>query len=340
MRVTWRWAWLGLVPIATLVLLPFRSDLELGTVLLIHLMAVVVVAVLSTVDAAVMAAVMAVSLVNWFFTHPYHSLRIENPGTVVDLSAFMLVALTTSLLVRRSRHSEARAERIAVEREQVVEIDRARTTLLAALGHDLRAPISTIKATASGVLAKDVAWSPEDVLDAWHLVDEEVDRLADLLSNLLDQARLEAGTPIAQPIQVEVADLMRSKRLPRIPRLYRLPSDLPMVMADPGLMERVVYNVLVNAQRHGGTDTDVLISAERAGDRVVIYLDDNGWGISDERLLTIFEPYQSVGDRAPGGSGLGLAIVKGFVEAMGGTVQAMHSSRGGLRLAISLKVAM
>lgn len=176
-------------------------------------------------------------------------------------------------------------------------------------------------------------------MDAWHLVDEEVDRLADLLSNLLDQARLEAGTPIAQATQVEVADLMRSKALPRIPRQYRLPSDLPMVMADMGLMERVVYNVLVNAQRHGGTDTDVLITAERQGDHVVIYLDDNGRGISDERLARIFDPYQSVGDRTPGGSGLGLAIVKGFVEAMGGTVQAMHSTRGGLRLAISLKVA-
>lgn len=339
MRLTWRWAWLGLVPLCTLLLLPFRSSLELGTILLLHLMAVVVVAVLSTVDAAALAAVLAVSLVNWFFTRPYHSLRIENARTVVDLTAFMVVALTTSLLVRRSRHSEARAERIAEEREQVVEIDRARSALLAALGHDLRAPISTIKATASGVLAKDVAWSADDVADAWHLVEEEADRLADLLSNLLDQARLEAGTPIAKTTHVEVADLMRSKRLPHIPRQYRLPRDLPMVIADPGLMERVVYNVLANAQRHGGADADVLITAERVDDRVIIYLDDNGRGISDSRLATIFDPYQSAGDRSPGGSGLGLAIVKGFVEAMGGTVQAMHSTRGGLRLAISLRVA-
>ncbi len=339
MRWTWRWTWVGLVPLATLLLLPFRAHLELGTVLLMHLMAVVVVAVLGTVEVAAVAAILAVSQVNWFFTKPYHSLQIENAGTVVDLTAFIVVALTTSLLVRKSRHHEARAERIAEEREQVVEIDRERAALLAALGHDLRAPISTIKATASGVLAKDVEWSTEAVADAWHLVDGEADRLADLLSNLLDQARLEAGSTIAHPIPAEVADLMRAKRLPNVPRRYQLPSDLPMVVADPGLMERVVHNLLVNSQRHGGADVDVLISAERQGDLVRIHFDDNGRGVGEDRLQTIFDPYRSSGDRSPAGAGLGLAIVKGFVEAMGGSVSAERSPRGGLRIDLLLRVA-
>ena len=339
MQWTWRWTWVGLVPVATLVLLPFRAHLELGTVLLIHLMAVVVVAVLGTVEVAAVAAILAVSQVNWFFTEPYHSLQIANPGTVVDLTAFIVVALTTSLLVRSSRHHEARAERIAEEREQVVEIDRERAALLAALGHDLRAPISTIKATASGVLAKDVEWSTEAVADAWHLVDEEADRLADLLSNLIDQARLEAGSTIAHVIPAEVADLMRAKRLPNVPRRYQLPNDLPMVVADPGLMERVVHNLLVNSQRHGGADVDVLISAERDGDLLRIHFDDNGRGVSEERLQSIFDPYRSSGDRSPAGAGLGLAIVKGFVEAMGGSVRAERSPRGGLRVDLLLRVA-
>ncbi len=334
-----RWSWLLLVPAATAVMLPLRAHLDLGTVLLVHLMTVVLVAVLGTVTAAGVAAVIAVSLVNWFFTEPYHSLRIANPATVVDLTAFMVVALTTALVVRRSRALAARAEHERTEREQVVEIDRSRATLLAALGHDLRAPISTIKATASGVLAKDVVWSADDMSDAWHLVDEEADRLADLLSNLLAQARLEAGAPIAQPVAVEVADLMRSKRLPRVPRQYRLPTDLPMVVADPGLMEQAVHNVLVNAQRHGGVNTDVLITAERDGERVLIHLDDNGRGIADDQLDTLFEPYRTAGDRSRGGTGLGLAIVRGFVEAMGGTVSAARSPRGGLRITIALRVA-
>ena len=334
-----RWLSLLLVPLATLALLPFRTSLDLGTVLLIHLMAVVLVAVLGTVVAAGVAAFLAVSFVNWFFTVPLHSLRIDSAATVVDLTVFMVVALTTALVVRRSRVYAARAEHERTEREQVVEIDRSRAALLAALGHDLRAPISTIKATASGVLAKDVVWSAEDVSDAWHLVDEEADRLADLLSNLLAQARLEVGAPIAQPIAVEVADLMRSKRLPRVPRQYALPTDLPMVVADPGLMEQAMYNVLVNAQRHGGTDVDVLITAERDGDRVLVHLDDNGRGLPEERLATLFEPYQTAGDRSRGGTGLGLAIVRGFVEAMGGTVSAARSPRGGLRITIALRVA-
>ena len=334
-----RWSWLLLVPAATLAMLPLRAHVDLGTVLLAHLMAVVLVAVLGTVTAAGVAAVIAVSLVNWFFTEPYHSLRIANAATVVDLTAFMVVALTAALVVRRSRVLAARAEHERTEREQVIEIDRSRATLLAALGHDLRSPISTIKATASGVLAKDVVWSADDMSDAWHLVDEEADRLADLLSNLLAQARLEAGAPIAQAVAVEVADLMRSKHLPRVPRQYRLPTDLPMVIADPGLMEQAVHNVLVNAQRHGGAHTDVLITAERDGDRVLIHLDDNGRGVGEEQLDALFEPYRTAGDRSRGGTGLGLAIVRGFVEAMGGTVSAARSPRGGLRITIALRVA-
>lgn len=333
------WLSLFLVPLATVLLLPFRSHVEIGSILLVHLLAVVAVSVLSTVPVATVAALLAMGLVNWFFIEPYGSLTIENAGTVIDIVVFVIVALTTSEIIRQSRHHEMVAEQAVVEREQVQELDRSRAALLAALGHDLRAPISTIKATASGVLAPDVAWSPEQVSDAWHLVDEESDRLADLLSNLLDQARLEAGTPIAVTTSVEVADLLRSKRLPKVPRNYRLQPDLPMVVADPGLMEQVVYNVLANAQRHGGPDTDVLISAERAGDQVLIHLDDNGRGVSDERLATVFDPYHSAGDRSPGGTGLGLAIVRGFVQAMGGTVSAAHSPRGGLRISIALQVA-
>ncbi len=339
MRPNTRWLWLAIVPVVTLLLLPLRAHLELGTILLLHLLAVAVVGIVAAEAAAVIAAIVAVALVNWFFTLPYHSLRIEHTATIVDLSVFMLVALTMSRLMRASRSSQQRADRSAAERERAVELDRSRATLLSALGHDLRTPIATIKATTSGVLAKDVMWTPEDITDALHLVDEEADRLSDLLSNLLDQSRLEAGTTIASIAPVEIAEVLRSKRLPRVPRQYSLPNDLPMVMADPGLMERVVHNVLMNAQRHGGQDVDVLISAQRVGGVVVIAMDDNGRGVDSLRLQSLFDPYVSAGDRARGGTGLGLAIVKGFVEAMGGHVTASPSPRGGLRIEITLRVA-
>ena len=339
MRRVWPWAWVGLAPATTILLLPFQRHLELGAVLLLHLLAVVAVGVLATPQAAALAAVIAVGLVNWYFTVPYHSLRIAHAETLVDLLAFLIVALTTGRLVRQRRHLEAHAERVEEEREQAVELDRSRAALLSALGHDLRTPISTIKATTSGILAKDVSWSPEDITDAMHLVDDEADRLADLLTNLLDQSRIEAGANIANSTPVEVAELVMAKRLPRVPRQYSLPRDLPMVVADPGLMERVVHNLLINAQRHGGTGTDVLISAERADDRVLIHFDDNGRGMDDVRLDTVFDPYRTAGDRSRGGTGLGLAIVRGFVTAMGGSVEAAHSPRGGLRITIGLQVA-
>ncbi len=339
MRLNWRWALVLLVPAVTLVLFPFRGHIELGTVLLAHLMAVTVVAVLGTVEVAVVAAVVGVSLVNWNFTHPYGSLQIDNPRTVVDLAAFMVVALTSALLVRRSRRSEAHAEKVEVERAHVEEIDRSRSALLAAIGHDLRTPISTIKATASGVLASDVAWSAEALVDAWALVDEESDRLADLLTNLLDKARLEAGSQIVKTTHVEVADLVRSHRVPGSKVRIEIPSDLPLVVADPGLMERVMHNIVANVQRHAGADADVLITAVVDSAHVVINIDDNGRGVAEHRLADIFQPFQVAGDRVRGGTGLGMAIVKAFVEVMGGEVAALTSPRGGLRMSIRLKVA-
>ena len=334
----WRGLLVAFVPLMTLALFPFRGHLELGTILLLHLLAVVLVAVLSTVEVAVSAAVVAVGLVNWVFTKPYGSLQIANPRTVIDLAAFLVVATTLALLVRRSRRSEAHAERVEVERAQVEEIDRSRTALLAAIGHDLRTPISTIKATASGVLATDVDWSEQELAEAWALVDDESDRLADLLTNLLDKARIEAGSQIVKAAQVEVADLVRGKRWPGVRVQIELPSDLPLVIADPGLMERVLHNVLANVQRHGGAEVDAVVTAKRDGDMVEIRIDDNGKGVSEDRLPGIFQPFQVAGDRTRGGTGLGMAIVKAFVEAMGGTVSASASPRGGLRVAIRLRV--
>lgn len=335
-RRTW---WVLLVPAVTSALLQVRAHLELGTVLLIHLMAVVVVAVLGTPATAVAAAVVAVSLVNWFFTEPYGSLQIANARTVVDLTAFLLVALTCALLMRRSRRSEAHAERVEVARAQVEEIDRSRAALLAAIGHDLRTPISTIKATASGVLASDVEWTESDLHDAWALVDEETDRLADLLTNLLDKARLEAGVEIVRPAAIEIADLLRGHRVPGVPVRIDASPDLPLVLADAGLMERVLHNLIANVQRHGGPGADVVLTARREDDFVVLDVDDNGRGVPEERLERIFQPFGVAGDRSRGGSGLGMAIAKAFVEAMGGTVTARRSARGGLRVSIRLVVA-
>ena len=339
MRLNWRWALVLLVPAVTLALLPFRAHLELGTVLLVHLLGVVFVAVFGTVEIAGFSAVVAVSLVNWVFTRPYGSLQIANPRTVVDLTVFLVVALALALLVRRSRRSEAHAELVEEERAQVEEIDRSRTALLAAIGHDLRTPIATIKATATGVLASDVEWTPADLGDAWALIDEEADRLADLLTNLLDKARIEAGSQIVKLTEIEVADLMRSHRVAGVRVHLDIPGDLPLVLADPGLMERVMHNVIANVQRHGGPEADVLISAHRDEDVVVIDIDDNGIGVAEERLPGIFQPFQVAGDRLRGGTGLGMAIVKAFVEAMGGAVLAARSPRGGLRVTFRLPVA-
>jgi two-component system sensor histidine kinase KdpD len=119
-----------------------------------------------------------------------------------------------------------------------------------------------------------------------------------------------------------------------------IPDDLPLVLADPGLLERVFFNLIDNALRHGGPDTPVVVRAIAAASSAKIEVTDAGPGIDAEHREAVFEPFRSGGDRsAPGGLGLGLSIARGFVEAMGGALIADNATSGGTTMRIRLPLA-
>lgn len=222
-------------------------------------------------------------------------------------------------------------------------VDRQRTALLAAVGHDLRTPLAGIKAAATTLQQTDVEWSPEDRDALLTTIEESVDRLDGIVGNLLDASRLEAGalTVISEPVALDQVVGAAVLAIPGAADLVSLdvPEDLPLVLADPGLLERVLVNLIDNAIRYGG-GKQVEISAVAGEHSAKVAIVDHGPGVAPEKRDALFMPFQQLGDSSTvTGVGLGLAVAKGFTEAMEGALIADNSSGGGLTMRMRLPLA-
>lgn len=253
---------------------------------------------------------------------------------------------------RRVLTAFARAAVASLERQELAEqaaeaarlatIDQLRTTLIAGVGHDLRTPLAGIKAAVTSLQAEDVDWSAAERTELLSAVESSADRLDALVANLLASSRLDAGALSVELAPVDVEEVI-GRGLAGVGELQRVvvdvPDGLPLVLADLGLAERVVANLLDNALRHSGRGTNVLVTAAVRWREVVISVVDTGPGVSAGQRDALFAPYQRLGDRSTGGLGLGLAVARGFTEAMGGRLVPSETSGGGLTMNVHLRTA-
>ena len=227
--------------------------------------------------------------------------------------------------------------------EPLVEEERQRTTLLNAVSHDLRTPIASAKAAVAGLRARDVVWSDTDRAELLATADTELDRLTDLVTNLLDLSRLQAGVLPVLLAPVGLDDVV-ARALDSVANgidvTVDVPATLPEVRADAGLLERVVANLVQNALRFTPADVPVEVRAAPAATGIELRVIDRGPGIPPDAAAQIFAAFQRRDDtHAPGaGLGLGLAIARGFTEAMGGSVLAEATPGGGATLVVTLTV--
>jgi two-component system, OmpR family, sensor histidine kinase KdpD len=438
----------AMLPLLTYVLTIFRPHLDIADELLIYLVVVVAVTVLGGFWPAVLAAVAASLLLNWYFTEPIHTFTIQQPKELLALLLFVTVAVAVSSVVHlaarravqaaRAREEAAAllelaqtvlggadspaavlehltrthggqaelqervsgrwvraassgvdgrlaaASRIdirsdlillvtgqtdpatpallagyaaqaaaaldrerlrtqAAQAEVLAEGNRMRTALLAAVSHDLRTPLASIKASVSSLRQTDVEWSEADEADLLATIEQNADRLDALIGNLLDMSRLHTGSlqPFLRPTAIdEVAPVALLGLDDSVRMEMAVPDGFPLVLADPGLLERVLANLFSNALRHSSdSGRPPELSAQLVSDLVVLEVIDHGPGVPDEAKELIFEPFTRVGDRLPGGVGLGLAVARGFAEAMGGRIEARDTAGGGLTVAITLAAA-
>ncbi|MGI5466655.1 DUF4118 domain-containing protein [Streptomyces sp. CA-132043] len=235
-----------------------------------------------------------------------------------------------------------RLQNEAQQARTLAEGNRMRTALLAAVSHDLRTPLASIKASVTSLRSDDVNWSEEDQAELLASIEEGTDRLDHLVGNLLDMSRLQTGTvtPLNREIDVDEVVPMALGGLPEGSVELEIPETLPMVVVDPGLLERSVANIVENAVKYSPDDTPVLVSASALADRVELRVVDRGPGVPDKAKERIFEPFQRYGDVPRGaGVGLGLAVARGFAEAIGGTLTAEDTPGGGLTMVLTLPIA-
>jgi two-component system sensor histidine kinase KdpD len=316
----------GLAALVAL-LLPVRDRLSLAAVTLLFLVPVLGAAVGGGLWPALGTAVVAELLVNFFFVPPFHTLRVATADNVIVLIVYVLVAATVALAVDLATRRAVRAQELAA-------VDRLRTGLLNAVSHDLRTPLAGIKAASSSLRQPDVDWAPEDRADLLATIEDSTDRMAALVENLLSLSRLQAGalSVALEPTALDavVAEAVLGKRVD-----VRVPDDLPLALADPGLLERVIANLADNALKAAPA---VRIEGALAGHALELRVVDDGPGIPPEDRARVFEPFQRRTDHGAG-LGLGLAIARGFTEAMGGRLTPSDTPGGGLTMTVRLPVA-
>lgn len=222
--------------------------------------------------------------------------------------------------------------------------DRVRSALLSAVSHDLRRPLAAATAAVGALRATDVALDEHDRAELIDTANQSLVQLAALVTSLLDVSRLQAGVLAVTLDTVYAEDVVLGAldELGLGPAEVELGLDpaVPAVLADAGLLQRVVVNLLDNARRFAPTGTRVRISTSRFADIVQIRIVDHGPGIATERRDDVFIPFQRWGDTDNlAGLGLGLALSKGFTEGMGGTLEVEDTPGGGLTMVVTLDAA-
>ena len=228
----------------------------------------------------------------------------------------------------------------------IEEMERLRADFLGMVSHELRAPLLSIKGSTATVLGASRAPNRAELMQFFRVIDEQADHMRGLISDLLDQGQIEAGTLSVSPEPAAVSGLVDQARTTFLSGGGRhalridLPPDLPRVMADPERIVQVLNNLLSNAARHSPASSPIRVAAVRDGVYVTVSVSDNGRGVPPDKLPHLFRKHGG-DDRVSGaGFGLGLAICKGLVEAHGGRIWAESGGAGyGTRITFSVPVA-
>lgn len=278
---------------------------------------------------------------------PYEEGQPEEHEHADARTAFFWTFLDeVTTLVERARLQKENL-RIAV----LQRIDAMRMALLSSVSHDLRTPLTSIKAAASSLLQNDVQWDEETRRGFAQTIEQEADRLNRLVSNLLDMSRIEEGAlkpekelyslkTLIYDVLARLEPLLKGRTV----RTY-LPDDLLLVELDYVQMDQVLTNLIENAVRYTPTESPIEVSAHRKGEEVILSVADRGPGVPAADLERIFDKFYRVQAqngqrqvRTPTGTGLGLAVCRGIVEAHGGRIWAELRDGGGLVIFVILPV--
>ncbi|MBO0858692.1 MAG: DUF4118 domain-containing protein [Chloracidobacterium sp.] len=319
---------------------------------------------------AILAALLGVACFNFFFLPPFYTFTIEDPQNWVALAAFLITALVAGELSARAKRRAEEAEagrreidrlyneyRTAAERARQAEVfeqsERLKSALLDAVTHDLRTPLTSVKAAVTSLLDDaEVTLDDETRREFLEIINEEADRLNYFVENMVELARIEAGAINLRRRWSSVEEIVgmaraRADSLARDHRIeVEIESELPSARIDASLIAEVLYSLIDNAAKYSPSGSRIKIWARRMEDEMImIAVEDEGRGIPAHLRERVFDKFfRATGEGAanlgrPGGLGMGLAIARGIVEAHGGRIW-VESGSGevGARLAFTVPV--
>ncbi len=336
--------------IVTIAFMPFGTFMTPTEVALTLLLVVLFSSTLFGSTAGLAASAAAIACFNFFFLPPIFTFTISDPQNLVAFATFVITALISGQLSgyarRRAEESEARQREIerlyeelqaafeqASEAEALRKSEKLKSALLDAVTHDLRTPLTSIKASVTTLLED----SKEDLLDAesqqefLEIIDEETDRLNEFIEGMVGIAKIEANAMSLHKRSASVEEIVgnaveRAKRVTgRHTVSVSLQLDLPNVYADAASIAEVVFTLIDNAAKYSNAGTAISISAIGVEDHVDLIVQDQGKGIDPSMRTRVFDKFFRSDEqdihKTGSGLGLGLAIAKGIVESQGGSIR-------------------
>ncbi|MBV9240755.1 MAG: DUF4118 domain-containing protein [Acidobacteria bacterium] len=344
------------VAIATAVLIPAREHVNTTTVGLAFLLTVLLIATVFGSRPALVTSLLAAFAFNFFFLPPYYTLTIDEPENWVAVAVFLIVALTVGQLSATAKRRAEDAEKLyadlqtafeqASQAEAIRRSEKLKSALLDAVTHDLRTPLTSIKAATTMLIQEQSAvhttLEPGAQADLLEVINEETDRLNNFVESMVELAQLEAGSRERQQAEVAVdelianvmhraADLTRGREV-----IVNAAGDLRPIHGDNKALAEALYNLVDNAVKYSPVGSPIRLSASQANGMTRIEVEDEGRGVKPSERERIFEKFHR-GDKSVKGFGLGLAIVRGIVEAHGGRVFVEDGSNGGAKFVIELE---
>lgn len=347
---------------AAIFLFVFREQINSTTVALVFLLVVLFTAAFLGRNPALIVSALAALIFNYYFLQPFGTLNIADWENLVAWAAFAITAITAGELSAYARRRADEAERqkdeikrlydelqTAFEKSSEAEAlrrsEKLKTALLDAVTHDLKTPLTSIKASVTTLLDSEgghrtIELDSEARQDFLEIIDEETDRLNQFIEGMVELARIESSEFDMQANWISIADtiknaLERAENLLENRRiLLKLERDLPLVKAEEKALAEVIFTLIDNAANYSPPDSEIEISARRAQNETIeIAVRDEGRGIPPEWREKVFDKFfrveNKVGDLPKSkGTGLGLAIAKGIVEAHGGKIRIEENENG------------
>ena len=209
------------------------------------------------------------------------------------------------------------------------EAEELKSTFISVISHELKTPVALIKGYAGTLRREDADWDRETLFNGLSVIEEESDKLADLIDNLLDASRIQAGVLDLEISEVALGQLAAKvvSRLKPQTKGHRLvlalPDDLPAASGDPERLEAVFYNLLTNAIKYSPDGGEIRVGGHATEADVIVHVADQGVGIASEDAERLFQPFSRVDSgltRRTPGAGLGLFLCKAIIEGLGGRI--------------------